>query len=633
MKTLDTQFHKGSYIDAVTKTVMTPEYVSFSKTRKGLTAEFNGDASPVNNINTNIPSNQLVGANCAVEAWFNPKRLSGTNYIFMTTRSAGSTFMSLLTVAGILKAYFANASSVDTATLSSVVLQDRDYHCLFVRENTTTLNLYVNNVLVGTTNTGGQSPSADTAFIGSVTTKTSPFKGSIYKIRTYNHVPTQKERDDMYQEFLNAKLTNKPIRFIEKPKPIDLSREKDAGLIAAYNMKAVKGTLYDISGNGNNGTVVGRVVNTKDGLMFNGNPDHIIGSKTLQAESSSTTKTMVACFKHKTGVFTTNERIGIQLFKTDYSTAFGIFGRGPTNKNIAIIYATPSTTESLDSGVVLNDKVNTVVVVQNGTLISLYVNGVLTATANNAGVATYSSPVNWVIGASFNGGSDWFNGEVYDNKFYNRAFTAEEAKAYHNSFVKPTLLEDFSNYGVGMTPDKWIPISGSYKVAESVATGKYLIGVTNGLTVIQSNQAHGTFEMDFYKSDAGTYVYALISSNENKLSASQQSYSIGIDNQQRVFFGRANSNTFLNNILARTTANYVAINTWYKFRITRTTTGVFTIYIKGGAFTDWTLVSTTGGSGTNPVTDNTYTKSNYLVVNLGTNDRITNIKLLDGIIQ
>ena len=55
------------------------------------------------------------------------------------------------------------------------------------------------------------------------------------------------------------------------------------------------------------------------------------------------------------------------------------------------------------------------------------------------------------------------------------------------------------------------------------------------------------------------------------------------------------------------------------------------MYIKGGTFgwDDWTTVSTAGGSGTNPVTDNTYTTSNYLVADIDDTDTISNLKI-DG---
>ncbi len=51
--------------------------------------------------------------------------------------------------------------------------------------------------------------------------------------------------------------------------------------------------------------------------------------------------------------------------------------------------------------------------------------------------------------------------------------------------------------------------------------------------------------------------------------------------------------------------------------------GTFLTLIRGGAFgTGWTVVSVVGGSGTNPVTDNTYTTSNFIVADLDADDCI-----------
>jgi len=61
----------------------------------------------------------------------------------------------------------------------------------------------------------------------------------------------------------------------------------------------------------------------------------------------------------------------------------------------------------------------------------------------------------------------------------------------------------------------------------------------------------------------------------------------------------------------------------------------FACFIKGGAFgdDDWTLVDVTGGSGSNPVTDNTYTDSEFIVGDLDVGDRIGIIIKYNGVKQ
>jgi len=60
----------------------------------------------------------------------------------------------------------------------------------------------------------------------------------------------------------------------------------------------------------------------------------------------------------------------------------------------------------------------------------------------------------------------------------------------------------------------------------------------------------------------------------------------------------------------------------------------FAVFIKGGSFgNEYTLVDTTGGSRTNPVTDSTYTESEYFVADLDVGDKISNIKLQSQVQQ
>jgi hypothetical protein len=79
--------------------------------------------------------------------------------------------------------------------------------------------------------------------------------------------------------------------------------------------------------------------------------------------------------------------------------------------------------------------------------------------------------------------------------------------------------------------------------------------------------------------------------------------------------------------LARTDADWADPDTWYRIKVTRTLNGEFTFYIRGGNFgnNDWTLVSTTGGSGTNPVTDTTLVESMYIGLDFNAGDRIANL--------
>lgn len=167
---------------------------------------------------------------------------------------------------------------------------------------------------------------------------------------------------------------------------------------------------------------------------------------------------------------------------------------------------------------------------------------------------------------------------------------------------------------------------------------KYLECVTAGVLAIPSNQAFGTWEFDWYKGADGNYSYIYFVSNNltELISGVANNYRIGIQATENIQLAKWTGGTPA--VLSNTANSYVANNTWYRTKITRSIAGVFTTLIKGGTFTPtagydgWTLVSVTGGSGANPATDTTYTTSNYMLLNLKAGDRITNIKLTSGVI-
>lgn len=166
---------------------------------------------------------------------------------------------------------------------------------------------------------------------------------------------------------------------------------------------------------------------------------------------------------------------------------------------------------------------------------------------------------------------------------------------------------------------------------------KYLENVSAGLIAIPSNTAYGSWEFDWYKgADANDPIFSIISDKPKQYNQSF-GYMVNPSNLESILFYK-DINTGAS-ILSSSANSYFKNNTWYRIKITRTIAGSFTLLIKGGAFTatagydGWTLVSTSGGSGTNPITEATYTTSSYFVVDLDAGDRVANIVIRDGIKQ
>jgi hypothetical protein len=156
---------------------------------------------------------------------------------------------------------------------------------------------------------------------------------------------------------------------------------------------------------------------------------------------------------------------------------------------------------------------------------------------------------------------------------------------------------------------------------------KYLECTSDGTIAIVSDQAYGEWEWDWYKEgDANQLYFSCISDGIGE-NVTNDSYIIFVGNTEPVWLRRSGS---AGNALPLASADsYIEMQTWYRFKLIRTLDGEFHLYIKGGGFgtNDWTLVSVTGGSGTNPVTDNSYTVSRYFVIDMDNGCRIANLEM------
>lgn len=228
-----------------------------------------------------------------------------------------------------------------------------------------------------------------------------------------------------------------------------LSIKKVTGLVAAYNMIPNGDTLVDISGEGNNGTISGGVVSKHNGMYFGGK-DHEISLSQITDLGMLSFSLVARVTVRSVGL---NDRF--------------ILDRTASTQDLAQIYVTSSSTLSFrirgSNGVGISSvsKVGiikaglsySIVCVKDASTdkIKLSVNGSTFEEADDNTTAEIS--VIFRLGNSANAESSiyGFDGEIHDFKIYNYVFTEQQAIAYHNSFVKPVLVEDFSNYPVGQT--------------------------------------------------------------------------------------------------------------------------------------------------------------------------------------
>ena len=262
----------------------------------------------------------------------------------------------------------------------------------------------------------------------------------------------------------------------------------------------------------------------------------------------------------------------------------------------------------------------------------LWVNGVNPANASPEVDIDEGACGNLVIAADKVLGSN-FTGYLHQGFVYNRFLLDGEIEALYNKGV----VQFQGGYGVpetgtvvldqiGETP--FMRQSGSYNIATEVIDGEKVKVIectvagtfyakVDELNMTSSEAAYGTWEWWMYKdikandisinfidnnttlADAGGYALRWRTNDDLRLTE------MGVTEQ----FQTAN--------------DYCASGNWYGFKITRSPQGEFFAQIKGGAFgPDYGPILLVGGSGANPVTDNTRVVSNYLLVQLYAGDKL-----------
>lgn len=622
-KFFEANFRKGSFTNTITGGVPVVTGTPFiTRTSKG------NSLVTSSNKYLNYPSSILPSAAFTMVVMVKmPNPVAGNHYgVFAAASGLGIPSFNFYR-SGTPMALLLGSSNIRYFTYTWT----RDWHLVIVtvpgnaQTDINNSKCYVDGVelaVSSTISTGAQGDRSTATYLGGGSGGTNNYY--IPYIATYDHVFTEAERAAAYKDFLNSYpvVKEKYPNVVNKPMVL-----RETGLVAAYNMIPNGNVLTDISGNGNNGTIYG-CSQTKNGLKIDGKLNYIQPTTALI----------------NSNVYSVNCRINTN------STAFGyLFGNNSSSTQYLYLQGGGIINHQLTTGgtatIAIPNYVGQTIslsIVRNGTSTEyIYVNGV-------RHTLTLASNENWgisKIGTRINNTTASFNGILEDLRVYNRAFTDREAADYHNSFVKPSLTVDFSDEsadGVAKVPSGWVKQSGSFCINEAIADDanlksikkgtKYLSCLTAGTITIPSKQAYGSWEFDIYKGNNSSTLIHFLSSSKNHLI---NSYRVGLGSTETIYFSKYSSGS-LSDIIY-TAGSYILSSSWYRIKITRSTSGIFTLFIKGGTFTPtvgydgWTLISTTGGGGTNPVTDNTYTTSEYFVLDIDAGDRIANIQLINGI--
>lgn len=380
---------------------------------------------------------------CVVWAKLRPSHITGTNIgtsISSATTGTGLNISS--TTSGYPLIYLSS-----TNLRSFTYVPDKNWHCYIFTipgAGQTDINnsqLYVDGLfraVNATTASGAQDARSGFVYTGGGNSATS---GSlISRIKVYDVVLNQQQVDKEYQEFLASVPISYPTYNFTYPVSQEIN---DQGLIYAFNGQKNGTVVQDVSGNGNVGTVsdlkLGQVLQTKDGLQFNGinGKVAITGSNGLAGD---VTMESIVNINSVTG----NQRI----FDNGYCTLALTVTTGviTASRNGGTTNASATNTSSI-----LNNWIHILCTSTSAGSTSIYINGSLSGSAGQA-AGTPTTSTSWMVGNNAAANRS-LSGNLSSFKIYNRILSATEIANHYQQFAnRPVLKEEWKNVAVRNNP-------------------------------------------------------------------------------------------------------------------------------------------------------------------------------------
>jgi len=398
------------------------------------------------------------------------------------------------------------------------------------------------------------------------------------------------------------------------------------GLVAGYNMvPRTDGTIEDLSGNGNHGTINGPVFEFSE--IGPGMKVKTAGNKITSAYNGAPSVFSVCGWA--------------KILSTGSLGSGRIFDKGTNHLSLYTSGAVALTlryNNGAQQNEVLNDSYtqNTnffFAITYDGAYLKAFIDSEEIKSINDTNVVLDAS--NWILG-----NADLLDrpmdGSISNFQFFERALTPAEIEAEYNAGAKAVNFK--TDYGVTETVSAdtsgelsnspFRVESGSFHISNDTINGcsaKVIECVTAGVVQIPSayffggdtQAAYGSWEWWINKSIVGNtraQMAFVANQNTDPTDATFDGYDLRLETNESIRLARYDNGT--PTFLQVTVADVVLVDTWYKLKVTRSSNGDFTTYIDGQ------LVDLTGGVGTNPITDSTYTESKYMIINLGAGDKI-----------
>ena len=419
---------------------------------------------------------------------------------------------------------------------------------------------------------------------------------------------------------------------------------KEEVLVGSWDMQEDGGVWSDLSSGNNNLTKVGQVGITK-GLFenctqFDGASGYL--TKTIANYRSADTLGSITALIKLNALGTTQIIFG-STDEAVVNSYFAFYINSANKLSFAHIIAgtnnTVASTNTLRAG-----EWYKVSLTSNGTAWKMYINGVEETLAVSSGsntgdwFADITTRDNITIGVlKKNTLLYFFNGQINDVKVYSKELSAAEGLADYNKVAKKTIYRNtFEDAPVSLGTSSvdlngFTPISGTHKISQDTTKKKWLENVTVGTVFNRNERAYGTFQADLYLTASGQTI--AWNFTNTKQDSSGNGYRLTVSGTGGIYLARITAGGSATQ--GYSALGYIALNTKYQIRVIRSHIGVFSFYVRGGAYSSWTLVSVVGGGGANPFTDNTHTTSLFqnVTTSVANGGKISNIVIKEGVLD
>jgi len=458
--------------------------------------------------------------------------------------------------------------------------------------------------------------------------KTPILRPSIYA----NTILTAQEVAQLWEETQKeAFLTHIPTstRLPEQTGDVDPSN-----LALHYTGRIQENKLLDISGGGNNTSALAKTFNTNG---FYGQKLSFQEYPTCQTANnldlSSYDQVSVSFLYTPSSVATTQQIIELSSNQNAQIDSWSVFTAA---SKLSCALTTSGGGTDRNGPTLVNGVTYSVVVVFDKTvsgndMVEIYVNGVESSTAGGAANGTSGGNFgNRKLYIGARGGVSALNlSAIEDIRIYGTKLTQGYiTKLYEQGKDKLNYYATGEDWNVSVANETagflsntgWAIGSGTWQASDNNdgARGKQHTCVVAGKLAYPSEQAYGQWEFDIYQGGATAPVPYFMGLSATAASGAWSMY-ISAAGEIKLF------NTTDFNI-AETAAGYVSQATWYRFKVTRTTANVWTMYYSTDGGKNYTLVDVTGGSGTNPITNTRFTTSKYTTLDLDALDCTRNFR-------